>query len=92
MYATTPLRRQTFQLVDGPMPEVEIVAMYGGATGAALRNAVDRGVKGIVVQALGMGNMNVPMFEAVQYALSKNVPVVISTRVHQVRTPIPKIS
>ena len=32
MYATTPLRRQTFQLVDGPMPEVEIVAMYGGAT------------------------------------------------------------
>ena len=85
IYASTPLRRQTFQLVEGPMPDVEIVAMYGGANGAALRNAVDRGVKGIVVQALGMGNMNVPMFEAVQYALSKNVPVVISTRVHQGR-------
>lgn len=67
------------------MPEVEIIAMYGGANGAALRNAADRGVKGIVVQALGMGNMNVPMFEAVQYALSKNIPVVIATRVHQGR-------
>lgn len=67
------------------MPDVEIVAMYGGADGAALRSAVDRGVRGIVVQALGMGNMNAPMFEAVKYALSKNVPVVVSTRVYNGR-------
>ncbi|HEX4916312.1 MAG TPA: asparaginase domain-containing protein [Limnobacter sp.] len=85
IYASTPLRRQIFQLGNQPMPEVEIVAMYGGANGAALRNAVDRGVKGVVVQALGMGNMNIPMYEAVKYALSKNVPVVISTRVYQGR-------
>ena len=63
------------------MPQVDIVPMYGGADGAALRSAVDRGAKGIVVQALGMGNMNESMFEAVKYALGKNVPVVISTRV-----------
>jgi L-asparaginase len=42
---------------------------------------VDQGAKGIVVQALGMGNVNVPMFDAIKYAISKNVPVVISTRV-----------
>ena len=81
IYASVPVRRQTFQLTNVPMPEVEIFAMYGGANGMAIRNAVDRGVKGIVVQALGMGNMNVPMYEAVKYAISKNVPVVISTRV-----------
>ena len=51
----------------------------------ALRHAVDRGVKGIVVQALGMGNMNEAMFEAVKYALSKNIPVVVTTRVHNGR-------
>ena len=68
------------------MPPVEIVAMYGGADGTALRSAVDRGAKGIVVQALGMGNMNQPMFEAVKYAhCPKNVPVVVSTRVHNGR-------
>lgn len=81
IFANTPLRRQHLPIRTDTMPEVEIVAMYGGADGAALRQAVDRGVKGIVVQALGMGNMNVPMFEAVKYALSKNVPVVVSTRV-----------
>lgn len=81
IFANTPLRRQHVPIRTDTMPEVEIVAMYGGADGAALRHAVDRGVKGIVVQALGMGNMNVPMFEAVKYALSKNVPVVVSTRV-----------
>ena len=80
-FSNAPLRRQHIPIRAEQMPEVEIVAMYGGADGAALRHAVDRGVKGIVVQALGMGNMNVPMFEAVKYALSKNVPVVVSTRV-----------
>jgi L-asparaginase len=63
------------------MPEVEIVAMYGGADGRLLRAAVDGGAKGIVVQALGWGNMNIPMFGAVKYALSKNIPVVIASRV-----------
>lgn len=38
-----------------------------------------------MVQALGMGNMNQPMFEAVKYALGKQVPVVISTRVYNGR-------
>lgn len=77
----TPLRRQHIVLGDGPMPRVEIVAMYGGADGSLLRHAVDTGAKGIVVQGLGMGNMNQPMFEAVKYALGKGLPVVVSTRV-----------
>lgn len=81
IFISAPQRRQHIPIRTEKMPEVEIVAMYGGADGAALRSAVDRGVKGIVVQALGMGNMNMPMYEAVKYAISKNVPVVISTRV-----------
>ncbi|MFS0755919.1 asparaginase [Noviherbaspirillum sp. 1P10PC] len=85
MYANAPVRRQHIPIRADKMPEVEIVAMYGGADGMALRQAVDRGVRGIVVQALGMGNMNMAMFEAVKYALSKNVPVVVSTRVHNGR-------
>lgn len=85
IYATMPTRRQTIPIRVDRMPEVEIVAMYGGADGRALRDAVDRGAKGIVVQALGMGNMNEPMFDAVKYALAKKVPVVISTRVHNGR-------
>ena len=85
MYASIPARRQFIPIRTEQMPAVEIVPMYGGADGIALRNAVDRGVKGIVVQALGMGNMNMPMFEAVKYALSKNVPVVVASRVYNGR-------
>ncbi|WP_426176272.1 asparaginase [Massilia sp. TWR1-2-2] len=84
-YASAPMRRQHIAISADKMPTVEIVAMYGGADGMALRSAVDRGAKGIVVQALGMGNMNEPMYEAVRYALSKKVPVVVSTRVHNGR-------
>ena len=84
-FSYVQLRRQYIPIRAEKMPEVEIVAMYGGADGEALRNAVDRGVKGVVVQALGMGNMNVAMFNAVKYAISKNVAVVVSTRVHNGR-------
>ncbi|MES2759801.1 MAG: asparaginase [Pseudomonadota bacterium] len=84
-YASAPMRRQHIAIKADKMPAVEIVAMYGGADGMALRSAVDRGAKGIVVQALGMGNMNEPMYEAVKYALSKKVSVVVSTRVHNGR-------
>jgi len=81
VYSRAPQRRQHLPIGTEAMPPVVIVASYAGADGAQLRHAVDQGAKGIVVQASGMGNVNVPMFEAVKYALSKNVPVVISTRV-----------
>ncbi len=76
-----PIRRQHIALAAGSLPYVEIVAMYGGATGSLVKAAADQGAKGIVIQALGWGNVNIPMFEAIKYAIGKGVPVVISTRV-----------
>ena len=67
-------------------PVVHIFPMYAGADGMFIRHAVDHGVDGIVVQAVGMGNMNISMFEAVKYALGKNIPVVIASRVPNGRT------
>jgi len=81
VFYRAPTRRQHVPLVQDKLPYVEIVAMYGGADGAMIRAALAAGAKGIVVQALGWGNMNVPMYEAVQEAIGKGVPVVISTRV-----------
>ena len=79
-----PLRRQHVPLRIGEgqhLPRVDIVAMYGGADGALVRAAVAAGAKGLVIQALGWGNMNIPLFEAVKEAIAKGIPVVISTRV-----------
>jgi L-asparaginase len=90
VFYRTPLRRQHVALQaprPGPdaaaprLPPVEIVAMYGGADGRLLRAAVANGARGIVVQALGWGNVNVPFYEAIAEALKKGVPVVIASRV-----------
>jgi len=89
VFYRAPLRRQHVPVLgrtgpDGkpaPLPRVDIVAMYGGADGELVRAALLAGAKGIVVQALGWGNMNQPMFQAVKEALSKGVPVVITSRV-----------
>jgi len=89
VFYRSPARRQHLPLAGKrdaqgkplPLPRVDIVPMYGGADGALVRAAVAAGSKGIVIQALGWGNMNVPMFEAVAETLKKGIPVVISTRV-----------
>lgn len=77
----TPLRRQHIPLTSEVLPYVEIVSMYGGADGKLVKAAVDAGAKGIVIQALGWGNVNIPMFEAIKEAIAKGAVVVISTRV-----------
>jgi L-asparaginase len=81
IFYRAPLRRQHVPLTQDKLPYVEIVAMYGGADGAMIRAAVAAGAKAIVVQGLGWGNMNIPMYEAVQEAIAKKVVVIVSTRV-----------
>lgn len=81
VFARAPLRRQHIPLEGKGMPYVEIVPMYAGADGALVRAATRLGARGIVVQALGLGNVNVSMFEAIQEAITAGVSVVISTRV-----------
>jgi L-asparaginase len=81
IFARAPLRRQHIALKSDSAPYVEIVGMYGGADGRLVKAAVDQGAKGIVVEGLGWGNVNQPMFAAIKDALAKSVPVVIASRV-----------
>ncbi len=60
--------------------------MYAGAEGKYLKKAVDDGVSGIVVAAFGLGNVNESVGDAIRYARSKGVPVVISSRCYNGRT------
>ncbi len=69
-----------------PIPEklsnVVILSDYAGSDGNFIRHAVDLEVDGIVIEAVGAGNVNAKMYEAVKYALGKNIPIVITTRVY----------
>ena len=64
------------------LPNVIFFSTYAGDNGDFIRYAVDKGAKGLVIDALGAGNVNEQTCEAILYALSKKVPVVISTRVY----------
>ena len=63
------------------LPRVDIVAMYAGAEGGLIDAAITAGAKGVVIQALGAGNVNQSMFAAIKKAIRGGVPVLISTRV-----------
>lgn len=81
VFYRTALRRLHVPLCKDALPYVEIVAMYGGADGAMIHAALRENAEGIVVQGLGAGNVNEPVFRAMETAIEEAVPVVISTRV-----------
>jgi L-asparaginase len=62
------------------LPRVDVIMVYQGASGDLIKAAVDLGAKGIVVAAAGAGATSGTQAEGIQYAVSKGVFVVTSTR------------
>ncbi len=81
IFYRAPLRRQHIELTHDKLPYIEIIPAYGGADGTLIKAAVAAGAKGLVIQALGWGNVNIPQYEAIKEVTAKGIPVVISTRV-----------
>lgn len=75
------LRRQKLPIPD-ELPKVTLLRTFAGADGSLVRFAVDSGAKGIVMEAVGAGNVNAKVYEAIEYAISKKVVVVITTSVY----------
>src|SRR5258708_19610120 len=46
-----------------------------------MKGGLDHGAKGVVIQGLGWGNVNQPMFAAIKDAIARGAPVVITSRV-----------
>jgi L-asparaginase len=62
------------------LDRVDIISMHSGADGALLNASIDLGAKAVVINAVGAGNVNEALFCAIQEVLSKQIPVMISTR------------
>lgn len=73
--------RQRFPLPD-TLPKVFLLTTFAGDDGSLLRYAVDQGAAGVVVEGVGAGNVNADVYRAVEYALKKEIAVVITTRVY----------
>ncbi|AHM56234.1 L-asparaginase AnsA [Peptoclostridium acidaminophilum DSM 3953] len=60
--------------------DVDLIKCVLGMDSKLLKFCVDSGSKGIVIEAMGRGNIPPKMVEGVQYAIDRNIPVVIVSR------------
>lgn len=61
-------------------PAVDIIPLPIGSDGRLIDLAVEAGTRGLVLQALGCGNVPVTALPSVHRALARGVPVVVCTR------------
>ena len=62
------------------LPRVDVIMVYQGAPGDLIKAAVDHGAKGIVIAVAGAGATSGTQPEGMNYAASKGVFMVTSTR------------
>jgi L-asparaginase len=55
---------------------VDLLTVYAGMDAKFFKFSADSGAEGIVVEALGVGNVPPPAFEGIKYAVEKGIPVV----------------
>ena len=58
----------------------DLIKVHSGITDKFFRFSADSGVAGIVVEALGVGNVPPAAFEGIKYAVEKGIPVVLVSR------------
>ena len=80
VFFRAPAPRASIPLVSQLLPRVDIVPMYAGADGLQVDAAVHNGAKGIIIEALGLGNVNIEMYNAIVRAIASKVAVVIASR------------
>ena len=84
VWTSMPVRRDS--LPGYPIEtQVELFKMVAGADDRQLRYSVESGTRGLVIEGTGRGNVPPAVLPGIQYALDRNVPVVLASRCGQGR-------
>ena len=67
-------------ITDSLTKNVDLLTVYAGMTEKFFKFSADSGVEGIVVEALGVGNVPPAAFDGIKYAVDKGIPVVLVSR------------
>jgi len=65
---------------DKIMTNVDLITVYAGMGEKFFKFAADSNIKGLVVEALGIGNVPPAAFEGIKYVIEKKIPVVLVSR------------
>ncbi|RDY24171.1 asparaginase [Romboutsia maritimum] len=79
------LAKRTIIDTDIVEPKVALFKSGIGMDETFIKFAADNGYRGIVIEAMGRGNIPPNMFNGVKYAREKNIPVVVVSRCHSGR-------
>jgi L-asparaginase len=74
-----PARRLTIA-TSGVEPRVDLIVLYAGSDGRAVRSAAREGARGIVVDVFGRGNVPPEVMQAVLQARQQGIAIVFTTR------------
>jgi len=74
-----PQKLETIE-VDKIISNVDLIKVYSGITDKFFKFSADSGVAGIVVEALGVGNVPPAACNGIKYAVEKGIPVVLVSR------------
>ncbi len=59
---------------------VDLIKVYAGMNEKFFKLSANSGVHGVVIEAMGVGNVPPPAFEGIKYIVEKNIPVVLVSR------------
>jgi len=59
---------------------VDLITVYAGMDEKFFKFSADGSTSGIVIEALGVGNVPPPAFDGIKYAVEKGIPVVLVSR------------
>ena len=74
-----PKKLETIE-TDSVVTNVDLIKVHTGITDKFFKFSADSGVEGIVVEALGVGNVPPAAFDGIKYATEKGIPVVLVSR------------
>lgn len=79
IFNRTPYKLETFE-TEVINSNVDLIKVYAGMNDKFFRFSADSGAEGIVVEAMGVGNVPPKAYEGIVYAIEKKVPVVLTSR------------
>ena len=73
-------RKLEGMISDNVSANIEIIKVYTGISDNIFKLVADSNIDGLVVEALGVGNVPPKAFDGIKYVLEKNIPVVLVSR------------
>lgn len=74
------ISRESVKKIKSIISDVALVKCVAGMNDDLINFVIDRGYKGIVIEAMGRGNVPPTLIDGIKRAISNNIPVVVVSR------------